>query len=63
MSNTRYTDDTVITFGRYKGEKLANVPDNWLLWYYGENKGTPSDPLVQYIKESGIAKEPPFNYT
>jgi uncharacterized protein (DUF3820 family) len=56
MLNTKYTDDTVINFGKYKGEKLANVPDKWLLWYYGENKAIPSDPLVKYIVDAGLVK-------
>jgi hypothetical protein len=50
----KYTDDTVMPFGKYKGEPLANVPDKWLIWYYEENKFKKDDPLVEYIFESGL---------
>lgn len=26
------TDDTIISFGKYKGNKLANVPASYLIW-------------------------------
>lgn len=47
-------DNTVITFGKYKGTKLANVPAWWLIWWYDENK-----PLMNYIRENreGLEKE------
>jgi len=32
------TDETEITFGKYKGTKLANVPASYLLWLYDNNK-------------------------
>ena len=39
-------DNTVLKFGKYKDEKLANVPAWWLIWYYEENA-----PLMNYIRE------------
>jgi uncharacterized protein (DUF3820 family) len=53
-TTAKYTDDTIIPFGKFKGSKLANVPDWWLIWYYGENKFTHSDPLVKYIFDAGL---------
>lgn len=32
------TDESIILFGKYKGEKLGNVPDEYLLWLYENNK-------------------------
>jgi len=31
------TDTSIMQFGKYKGEKLANVPDYWLKEFWGEN--------------------------
>lgn len=28
------TDNSIMTFGKYKGEKLCNVPAKYLLWLY-----------------------------
>ena len=41
-------DDSIITFGMYKGNKLANVPNDYLLYIY--NKGWAKDDLKKYIK-------------
>lgn len=30
------TDDSIMPFGKYKGEKMANVPASYLLWIYDE---------------------------
>jgi len=32
------TDESIMPFGKYKGEKLANVPPEYLLWLYDEGK-------------------------
>ena len=44
------TDKTVLTFERYKGYKLVNVPASYLLYMYNENKVTPE--LKKYIEEN-----------
>ncbi len=31
-------DKTLMPFGKFKGEKLANVPDSYLLWLHKEGK-------------------------
>jgi len=30
------TDESLMPFGKYKGEKIANVPATYLDWLYGE---------------------------
>lgn len=42
------TDDSLMPFGKYKGEKLANVPAAYLLWLYVNNKCFGE--LKEYIK-------------
>jgi uncharacterized protein (DUF3820 family) len=32
------TDESIMLFGKYKGEKLANVPASYLLWLFNEGK-------------------------
>jgi len=31
-------DENPMPFGKYKGEKMANVPATYLMWLYDENK-------------------------
>lgn len=30
------TDESIMPFGKHKGEKMANVPASYLLWIYDE---------------------------
>ena len=32
------TDESRMPWGKYKGEKMANVPGSYLLWLYENNK-------------------------
>ena len=32
------TDESIMPFGKHKGEKLANVPPSYLLWLFDEGK-------------------------
>jgi uncharacterized protein (DUF3820 family) len=32
------TDESIMPFGKYKGEKIANVPAKYLMWLYYEGK-------------------------
>lgn len=34
-------DNSLMPFGKYKGEKMANVPPEYLLWIYENSKCTP----------------------
>jgi uncharacterized protein (DUF3820 family) len=31
-------DNSIMPFGKYKGEKMANVPSDYLLWLFENNK-------------------------
>lgn len=42
-------DNTPMPFGEHKGEKLANVPADYLIWLY--RKGTIIG-LMRYIEEN-----------
>ena len=46
----RYTDSTLMPFGKYKGTALANVPASTLIFYY-ENYEL-SDALKTYIRNN-----------
>ena len=37
-SDTAMNDESIMPFGKYKGEKLANVPPSYLLWLFDEGK-------------------------
>lgn len=49
MSN-EMTDEDLMPFGKYKGNKMANVPANYLLWLYDMDKcyGV----VKSYVKEN-----------
>jgi hypothetical protein len=47
MIQPPYTDESLMPFGKYKGQALANVPAHYLLWCY-ENIDL-RDPLKTYI--------------
>ena len=44
------TDESLMPFGKYKGEKMANVPADYLLWLY-QNSNVFGD-LKAYIKDN-----------
>jgi uncharacterized protein (DUF3820 family) len=46
----KFTDESPMPFGEFKGTKLANVPASRLLWYWDQPwlRG----PLKDYIKEN-----------
>ena len=41
------TDNSIMPFGKYKGEKMANVPASYLVWIFENNKCTPE--VAKYI--------------
>lgn len=47
-------DESIMPFGKHKGEKLANVPAKYLLWLYdtGCNSGTSHEELKAYIEDN-----------
>lgn len=44
------TDNSIMPFGKFKGEKLANVPHWYLIWLHKENKAFGD--LKKYIDEN-----------
>lgn len=46
----KLTDQSKITFGKYKDHKLANVPPDYLLWIYDNYTLKPD--LKAYIDEN-----------
>lgn len=41
------TDNSEMPFGKYAGEKMANIPAQYLLWMYDNNRCTGS--VLVYI--------------
>lgn len=31
-------DESIMPFGKYKGEKMANIPPDYLIWLYDNGK-------------------------
>lgn len=48
----KLTDESIMPFGKYKGDRLIYVPDAYLIWLYEENKC--SGALKKYIEENVI---------
>lgn len=44
------SDQTLMPFGKFKGEKLANVPEHYLIWLH--NEGKCYGELKTYIEEN-----------
>ena len=44
------TDNSSMPFGKYQGQKMANVPPEYLLWIFENNKCTPT--VAKYIAEN-----------
>lgn len=53
-------DESIMPIGKYKGEKLANVPSEYLLWLY-EN-GNVFGELKAYIKDNLEVIKSEINY-
>ena len=49
-----------MSFGRYKGEKMANVPPEYLLWIFENNKC--SAEVAKYIAENLEVIKSEINY-
>lgn len=47
---TKLKDDSIMTFGKYKGYTLENMPANYLIWLYENNKCF--GPLKVYIVDN-----------
>lgn len=46
------TDESRMPFGKYKGEKMANVPAEYLMWLYENQTGEGKSDLKDYIEDN-----------
>jgi len=44
------TDESEMPYGKFKGEKMANVPASHLLWLYDNDKASPA--VKEYIEDN-----------
>lgn len=44
------TDNSIMPFGKYKGEKMINIPAYYLLWLFDNNKCFGE--VEKYIKDN-----------
>lgn len=45
-------DQSLMPFGKYKGEKLENVPARYLLWLWDSGVYSEESPLHDYIENA-----------
>ena len=43
-------DNSLMPYGKHKGQKMANVPPDYLIWLFENNKCTPE--VAKYIAEN-----------
>lgn len=55
----KMTDESVITFGIHKGEKLANIPSSYFIWL--DKQPWCSADMKVYIKENMEVFNQEFN--
>ena len=48
MEPTVLTDDSIMPFGKYKGQKLGEVPDSYLRWFLGQDWCDQWPELLEY---------------
>ncbi len=51
LDKTPWNGDTRIPWGKHKGERLTNVPGEYLLWYYEQPWAKDWPGLYAYVKE------------
>ncbi len=49
------TDNDLMPFGKYKGEKMQDVPAEYLDWFIGQNWADKWPAVVAYIEENRSA--------
>ena len=54
------TDNSIMPFGKYKGEKMANVPASYLIWLFENNKCTAE--VAKYIANNIDCLKSEINY-
>lgn len=50
--NSPLDDHTIMVFGKHKGEKFANVPAKWFIWYAEAATGVKNYWLMKYIADN-----------
>lgn len=50
MTAMQLTDESPMPFGKFKGEKMANVPASYLMWLY--DNGKCSGNVKEYIENN-----------
>ena len=45
-----FTDEDLMPFGKWKGTKMANIPADYLLWMYDNDKLY--SPVKKYVEEN-----------
>ena len=43
-------DNSLMPYGKHKGQKMANIPPDYLLWLFENNKCTPE--VAKYVAEN-----------
>ena len=52
-----YTEETILTFGKYKFHRLGIIPESYLLNLYNNNKSTiDNQELMEYIERNYLDK-------
>lgn len=49
MSITPFDDDSKMPFGQHKGKAMSDVPDDYLKWFWNENK-------EQYLNDEPLSQ-------
>ena len=50
QNNKQLTDESIMPFGRYKGDRLKTIPASYLIWLYENNKCNKD--LNDYIEDN-----------
>jgi len=61
MADSKFTDQTPIPFGKYRGTPLGQVPAKYLLWLY--NKGCYQHQTRRYIIDNLEALKKETSYS
>lgn len=54
------TDESIMPWGKYKGEKIANVPPEYLIWLLDNNKC--GGEVKKYIEDNKSNLQQEINY-
>jgi hypothetical protein len=46
------TDETILTFGKHKGQRMIDVPAGWFFWYLETATGVKNYWLLKYMQDN-----------